>query len=72
MAEIGAMGGRPSEWTTEEDDWLMSGAGQAYMKKQKKAKSNTQQCAPPLDRHIIKEAYGRAEYLRRKERARGG
>ena len=73
MQEIGATGGRPSEWTTEEDDWLMSGAGQAHMKKQKNARSNPQQCDPPLDRFTVKEAYRHAEYLRSKEKKeRGG
>ena len=66
--EIGAMGGRPSPWTTEEDDWLMGKEGQAYMKKQKDAQRNPHWCAPPLDRHTIKEAYEHAKYLRRKER----
>ena len=44
----------------------MSTVGQAYMKKQKDASRNTQQCAPPLDKHTIQQAYYRAYYLRKK------
>ena len=57
-------------WTKEQDDYLMSKAGQEYMEKQKNACRNTQKCAPPLEEFTIQEAYMHAYYLGRK--ARGG
>ena len=64
MAEIGAKGGVKSAWTDEEDGYLLSKQGQTYLSRQPNANNNPQQCAYPLNRWTIKEAYNRASNLR--------
>ena len=71
-AQMQEWGARASPWTREEDDYLMSPAGQAYMEKQKNAHDNTQKCDPPLGRHTIQQAYQHRYYLNKKaKKARG-